>query len=534
MLFFELKSHVMNRCTVWFAALILTGACSGERNGETGGALDVEVIPGAKPRNVIFILSDDHRFDFMGFTGKVPWLETPNMDRLAKEGVYFRNTFVTTALCSPSRASILTGLYSHTHTVVDNSAPDPPDLVFFPQYLQKAGYETAFFGKWHMGHEADDPRPGFNHWESFRGQGVYYNPTLNINGERVEYKDSTYITDLLTDRTLNWMKQRDKSKPFFVYLSHKAVHAEFYPAKRHAGRYKDKPLNIPPSFRTSDVQVRGKRMQGFSADREPGGTEPFSGDAYYGKGRTPDWQKMQRESWHGVDYMYHGQISFDDFYRRYCEALLSVDEGIGRVMEYLEQEGLAESTLVIYMGDNGFSFGEHGLIDKRHFYEESVKVPLLVRCPEMFGGGKVMDDMVQNIDVAPTILEVAGIKKPEYMHGRSVIPLLKGESVQWRDRIFYEYYWEYDFPQTPTMHGVRTDRYKLIRYHGVWDTNEFYDLHEDPHEMNNLIGSEAHQDLIRSLSNDIYDWLETTDGMQIPLKRTVRKHGNDHRNLGVY
>ena len=517
-----------------FVVLVLLCESCSKRAEETNSvdSLAITRIRSVKPRNVIFILSDDHRFDFMGFTGKVPWLQTPNMDRLAKEGSYFRNTFVTTALCSPSRASILTGLYSHTHTVVDNAAPDPPELIFFPQYLQKAGYKTSFFGKWHMGADSDAPRPGFDHWESFRGQGDYYNPTLNINGKQIAYKDSTYVTDLLTEHAMEWLKNREKDKPFFLYLSHKAVHAEFHPAKRHRGLYKDKPLPQPPSFKTSDTQVKGKRNPS-SVKREGDSGAPWSGEEYYGKGRTPDWQKMQRESWHGVDYMYDGTISFDDFYRRYCESLLAVDESIGKVLAFLDEAGLAESTLVIYMGDNGFSFGEHGLIDKRHFYEESVKVPFLVRCPELFQGGRTRDELIQNIDVAPTILEVAGIEKPEHMHGNSIIPLLTNKSTKWRDRIFYEYYWEYDFPQTPTMHGVRTERYKLIRYHGVWDTNEFYDLKEDPYEMNNLIASPEHQELIESLADDVYDWLETTGGMQIPLKRTVRKHF-DHRNRDTY
>lgn len=514
-------------------SLSLSGCQSGEK-GERKKELSIQRMDNVKPRNVIFILSDDHRFDFMGFTGKVPWLKTPNMDRLAKEGAYFRNTFVTTALCSPSRASILTGLYSHTHTVVDNLAPDPEDLIFFPQYLQEAGYQTGFFGKWHMGSSSADPRPGFDHWESFRGQGTYYKPTMNINGKEVKYGDSTYITDLLTEHALDWLANREDEKPFFLYLSHKAVHADFKPAARHAGMYKDEPISLPPSFRTSDSQVKGKRALNQSVETEKTGDKPYQGEAYYGKGRAPDWQKMQRESWHGVDYMYHGQTSFPDFYRLYCETLAGVDESIGALLDYLDKEGLAESTLFIYMGDNGFSFGEHGLIDKRHFYEESVKVPFLIRCPEIFKGGQTMEPMIQNIDVAPTVLAVAGIEKPEHMQGKSILPLLEGREEVWRDKIFYEYYWEYDFPQTPTMHGVRTDRYKLIRYHGTWDTNEFYDLQEDPHEMNNLIASEAHQTLIKDLTTEIYDWLESTGGMQIPLKRTIKRKFGDHRNPGTY
>ncbi len=516
--------------------------------------LTFERIVNTKPRNVIFILTDDHRFDFMGFTGKVPWLQTPNMDRLAHEGAYFPNTFVTTSLCSPSRASILTGQFSHTHTVVDNIASVPPNLIFFPQYLQKAGYQTAFLGKWHMGDQGDAPQPGFDHWESFRGQGVYYNPTLNIDGKRKTYGDSTYITDLLTEHALDWLKARDKQKPFFLYLSHKAVHAEFMPAKRHLGKYENERIALPPSFFTSAQPVKGKTNpygqrnyvgttnavedkvdypQGFLDERARKAGEfqqPAHGKEYYGEAMMPDWQKSQRESWHGVDYMYHGAMNFETFYKRYCETLLGVDESVGAVLSYLEQEGLDKSTMIIYMGDNGFSFGEHGLIDKRQFYEESAKVPFLVRCPEILKGGQTINSMVQNIDVAPTVLELAGVKKPAQMQGMSILPILKGENPKWRDRIFYEYYWEYSFPQTPTMHGVRTDRYKYIRYHGIWDTNEFYDLREDPYEMHNLIASPEHQELMKKLNAEINDWLEGTGGMQIPLKRVNQIHAGGHRN----
>ena len=491
-----------------------------------------------QPRNIIFILSDDHRYDFMGFTSRLPWLETPAMDELARQGAHFPNAFVTTSLCSPSRASILTGQYSHTHKVVDNRAPAPGDLIFFPQYLQQKGYQTSFFGKWHMGGASDDPRPGFDHWESFRGQGVYFNPTLNINGEHQVYQDSAYITDLLTDHAIQWLADRDFNKPFLLYLSHKAVHGRYIPAKRHSGRYDDVSFDLPPSFYTSARPVRGKSQpQGYREYMGPGKeqiTDPATGADYYGEGRMPDWQKMQRESWHGVDYMYHAQhVDFETLVKRYCELILSLDESIGRILRYLENEGLKESTMLIYMGDNGFSFGEHGLIDKRHFYEESAKVPLLMMCPELIEGGKVVKNMVQNIDLAPTILELAGIQIPAQMQGISIVPLFTGQDIRWRDRIFYEYFWENNYPQTPTMFGVRTERYKLIRYHGIWDTNEFFDLVEDPDEMNNLIANPEHQGLIQELSNEIYDWLERTDGMQIPLKRTG-KRGGDHRNRGLY
>ena len=516
--------------SIGFLSIILTGNCQPQN-------LSIKELENTNPRNVIFILSDDHAHGYMGFTGKIPWLETPAMDQMAQEGAYFPNAFVTTSLCSPSRASILTGQYSHTHEVVDNSAPEPEENIYFPQYLQKKGYQTAFFGKWHIGSHSAEPRRGFDHWESFRGQGVYYNPILNINGEQRSYTDSTYVTDLLTDHAIEWLSSRDMDKPFFMYLSHKAVHGRYEPAKRHLGRYENVELELPPSFNTSARPVKGKsRPYGYNKYLGPDKDSivaPATGEEYYGKGRVPDWQKQQRESWHGVDYMIHAQIDLETLIKRYCELLLSLDESIGRVIDYIDSEGLGESTVVIYMGDNGFLFGEHGLIDKRHFYEESVKVPFLMRCPELIKGGVVIDKMIQNIDVAPTILELAGVEKPARMQGMSILPLIKGEDVAWRDGIFYEYFWENDYPQTPTMHGVRTDRYKYIRYHGIWDTNEFYDLKEDPYEMNNLIASPEHQELIQQLSGDIYDWLDSTDGMKIPLKRTGRR-GGDHRNKGLF
>ena len=461
-------------------------------------------------RNVIFILTDDHRHDYMGFTGKLPWLKTPNLDRLANEGAHFPNAFVTTSLCSPSRASILTGQYSHQHTIVDNHAPDPGNLTYFPQYLQKEGYQTAFFGKWHMGAENDDPRPGFDHWESFKGQGVYYNPVLNINGKKVTYQDSTYITDLLTDHAIDWMKNRKKNKPFFLYLSHKAVHAAFKPAKRHKGIYQNKKIVLPETFyQTKTGEYRDLKW--------------------------PQWVADQRVSWHGVDYMYHGQGELNELVTDYCETLMGVDDSVGAVLEFLSGEDLAESTLVIYMGDNGFSWGEHGLIDKRHFYEESVKVPLLMRCPELFEGGRVVQEMVQNIDIAPSILEVAEVDKPKFMPGNSMIPVLEeDESAVVRKEIFYEYYWEYDFPMTPTVFGMRTDRYKYIKYHGIWDRNELYDLQNDPAEKFNLIADPEFQDIAKSMSESVYDWLEKTRGMQIPLKRTVKYRFGDFKHQNEY
>jgi len=464
----------------------------------------LEQISGVQKRNIIFVLSDDHRYDFFGFTGKVPWLKTPNLDKLALDGAYMSNAFVTNSLCSPNRVSIVTGQYSHVHKVVDNAASDPGDLIYFPQYLQEDGYQTSFFGKWHIINADDMPKPGFDHWESFKGQGVYFNPTLNINGEMVKYNDSTYITDLLTEHALNWLKHRDKNRPFFLYLSHKAVHANFEPASRHKGLYKSQKLPLPQTY-----------WQTLSDE--------------YKKLGWPDWVKQQRYSWHGVDYMYHIHPDIDEIVQRYCETLMGVDESVGTIMDYLEKEGLDKSSLVVYMGDNGFSWGEHGLIDKRHFYEESVKVPLIVHCPDIFQGKKTVKKMVQNVDIAPTVLKAAGLEKPDYMPGESFLRLLNSDTTNWRDKIFYEYYWEYDFPMTPTVFSVRTDKYKYIRYYGIWDSNELYDLENDPYEMVNLIEQPEYKEVAEGLVGELYDWLESTGGMQIPLKRTIKHPWGDYK-----
>ena len=475
-----------------------------------------------KKYNIIYILADDHRYDAMGFMNKIEGLKTPGMDRMAKEGAHVKNAFVSTALCSPSRASILTGQYAHTHTVVDNDAPLPKQLVFFPQYLQKNGYQTAFLGKWHMGNTGDQPQPGFDYWLSFHGQGTYYNSIFNINGKRVKQPAEGYITDQLTDHAIEWLNGRNKSKPFFMYLSHKGVHAEFQPAKRHEGKYADLPVHCPPSMYITATDS----SRSFGIIHAPQTKVNYRD--------IPQWVRRQRYSWHGVDYMYHGTIPFDKFYRQYLETLLAVDESVERVMNWVKAEGLEENTMIVYMGDNGFSFGEHGLIDKRHAYEESMRVPLLVWAPGMIKPNSVIEQVVMNVDLAPTFLELAGIKKPGQMQGYSFTQLLKGSPGAWkRDKVFYEYYWESAFPQTPTTFAVRSDRYKYIYYNGVWDTNELFDLENDPYEMNNLVNDSSFRKIGLELKAELFNWLETTNGLQIPLKRTINNRF-DHLYRGSY
>ena len=447
---------------------------------------------GIKPRNVVFVLTDDHRYDAMGFMGH-PFLETPHLDSLASNGVHLKNAFVTTSLCSPSRASILTGLYTHKHRVIDNNRLVPEGTLFFPQFLQQAGYETGFIGKWHMGGAHDDPRPGFDHWISFRGQGNYLPPgpkyTLNVNGKRVKQKG--YITDELTDYAVDWLeKQKDAEKPFFLYLSHKAVHSNFTPAKRHEDRYKDSDLSFLP---------RGKDI---SASKD-----------------APRWVRDQRNSWHGIDFSYHGDRGLDYLYRRYCESVLAVDDSVGRVLQQLKDMGIHDETLVVYMGDNGFMWGEHGLIDKRVSYEASIRVPMMMQCPDLYEGGKVVENVIGNIDIGPTILHAAGLGTPAYMDGVSFLDLPNQPDMDWRDYFLYVYYWEKNFPQSPTQFALRGDRFKYITYYGLWDVDELYDLKTDPGETNNLINNPDYKTVAKDLENRLYSMLGDAGGMDIPMNQ---------------
>lgn len=452
-------------------------------------------------RNIVFILIDDMRFDSMGFMGH-PFLETPHLDALAKNGKAFENAFVTTSLCSPSRASILTGLYAHKHKVYDNKSPLDDAIPTFPRLLQEAGYRTGFIGKWHMNETSDDsdkPRPGFDYWSSFRGQGVYIDPTFNINGEKKKLEG--YVTDLITDQAVEFLNTSHE-KPFCLYVSHKATHAEFHPAERHKGSYKDKTYPHPKSFEDTDENYAGK----------------------------PAWVRAQRKSWHGVDGMYNKETNFDKFTRDYCETMRAVDDSVGRIVATLKERGLLESTLLIFTGDNGFQFGEHGLIDKRTMYEASIRVPCIAHCPEFITPGSKCSELTINLDFAPTFLEAAGVPVPPSMQGRSMMGLLHGESPEWRDAFLYEYLWERSFPQTPTILGVRTKQYKYIRYHGVWDFYELYDMQKDPDEMNNLLAgykqtSEGgiQENIIRAKAPE--DVKKIFDGMAKRLQQLLNETG---------
>lgn len=434
----------------------------------------------ARPRNIIFVLVDDLRFDGMGFL-QPGLLQTPNIDRMAREGTYFPNGVTTSSLCSPSRATILTGMTARNHGVVDNNNSSEEGLTFFPKYLQQAGYQTAFIGKWHMGNDTDAPRPGFDKWLSFKGQGHYYpkgdlpaaavaagkSNMFNVDGKEVP--QTGYITDELTDYAMNWLeKERDPKKPFFLYLSHKAVHSDPLPPPRYAHQYDKAKFTLPASAENTPENYKGK----------------------------PRWVYDQRNTWHGIDFFYNSDMKMTDYLKYYYATLSAVDDSLGRIMAYLKKNHLDKDTLVVFTSDNGFQIGDHGLIDKRTAYEASVRVPLVMWEPGTVPANTVNTGRVRGLDFAPTFLTAAGVKTmPQQFEGQNAWGLITGaqKPAQWNPSDFiYEYYWEWSFPETPTTFAITRGNLKYIQYHGIYDREELYDIGADPTEMTNLIDDPAH------------------------------------------
>ncbi len=450
--------------------------------GAAGAALAMMGLPkvseaAEKRPNIVFILTDDQRFDSMSCTGH-PYVHTPNMDRLAREGAIFRNCFVTTALCSPSRASFLSGKYVHTHGVKDNRTFFPTDThATFPQLLQKAGYETAYFGKWHMGRQ-DIVQPGFNRWVALLGQGTYMDPKLNIDGTWTE--TTGYIADILTGHAVDWLKQK-RDAPFCMYLAHKSVHEPFTPAVRHSKLYEGKEITLPPSAKDT---MEGKPE--FVKSKSP-----------LGKGeKFPTFPDR-----------------FQERVRNYYRTLMGVDDSVGQILRTLEETGQLDNTIIVFAGDNGFFWGEHGLGDKRWAYEESMRIPFLVRFPKMLKPGSTIDEMVLNIDLAPTLLDLAGAPIPADMQGRSWKPLLQGKHPKWREDFLYEYFIDAEFPKAvPLIKSVRTTRWKYISYPEINDTEELYDLRNDPYEMRNLAQDPKHSGVLKDMKARLARLLKETGG----------------------
>jgi len=418
------------------------------------GLLLTGLLPGRvcaaaiNPPNMIFVLTDDHRWDALSAMGH-PFLQTPHLDRLANEGILFENAFVTTSLCSPSRASFLTGQYAHTHGVVTNHTPWDNRNVTFLERLNAAGYETAFIGKWHMPGDGLPALRGVDRFVSFTregGQGVYYDCPLIIDGVETA-RPGRYITEDLTDLALDFIT-RERRKPFCLYLSHKAVHFGFRPPPHLKGRYRDVDLKLPPESDPWIPYTNG---------------HPFVGAIF----------------------------PLDFLYRNYCETVVSVDEQVGRLLAALDAMDIAENTIVIYAGDNGHFWGEHGLYDKRLAYEESIRIPFIVRYPGLIRDpGRRARQMVLNIDLAPTLLELAGIVPPTAIQGRSLVPILEDAATPGRTAWLYEHFPVFPIP-IPGITAIRTANYKYVEYQEDLRPRELFDLTKDPREQTNLIQTPA-------------------------------------------
>lgn len=446
----------------------------------------------AAPPNIVIIFSDDHAYQAISaYNDPRKLLDTPNMDRIGKEGTRFDRCVVPNSICGPSRATLLTGKYSHTNGFYNNTnSRFDGSQVTFPKLLKSAGYQTAVVGKWHL---ISDPT-GFDFWQILPGQGVYYNPPMIRMGERVQ--NQGYVTDLITDVSLEWLAKRDKSKPFLLMCQHKAPHREWCPALRHLNHDKDRKYPEPDTLfddyagrgkaeHTQDMTI-AKTMNDTDLKLKPPGNltpeQRKEWDAYY-EPRNKAYREAKLE---GKDLI---RWKYNRYMHDYLGCIKSVDESVGRVLGYLDKEGLAENTIVIYAADQGFYLGEHGWFDKRWIFEESLRTPMLVRGPG-FVKGAANANLVSTLDVAPTLLEAAGVPVPAEVQGRSFGPILKGKvPADWRKSFYYHYY-EYPGPHSVRRHyGVVTERYKLIHFYGPdIDEWELFDLQKDPKELTSVYG----------------------------------------------
>ena len=445
------------------------------------------------PPNIIFIFSDDHAYQAISAYGDARKLnQTPNIDRLAREGMIFNRALVPNSICGPSRACVLTGKYSHMNGFYDNNRGRfDGSQQTMPKLLQAAGYQTAVIGKWHL---VSDPT-GFDYWNILPGQGIYYNPPMNRMGEKV--KRDGYTTDIITDLSLDWIKKRDKSKPFLLMCQHKAPHREWSPNLKNLGWNGDRKFAEPETL-FDDYAGRGKaeREQDMSIEKTftpldakllpPPGINAAQlkiWNAYY----EPRNEEFRKANPQGKDLV---RWRYQRYMHDYLGTVMSVDESVGRLLKYLDDEGLAENTIVVYSSDQGFYLGEHGWFDKRWIFEESLRTPLLIRWPGKTKPGSVNKEIVSNIDFASTFLEAAGQPVPADIQGRSLVPILKGRTpADWRKSFYYHYYEHPGVHDVRRHYGVVTDRYKLVHFYtSDVDYWELFDLQKDPHELRSVHG----------------------------------------------
>ena len=445
----------------------------------------------AKRPNIVFILTDDQRWDAISLQGHSGPLKTPNIDRLGREGVYFRNAFATTALCSPSRATIQTGVYAHVHGVTNNFTEFPSGTETWPLDLQKAGYETAYVGKYHMGEDNDDRRPGFDYFATHRGQGAYFNTEWRINGGERKVIPG-YYTTIVSDLAEQWIRGRRGDRPWAIMIGHKAPHSFYVAEDKYKQAFADVHIPYPASA--------------FMLDDKP------------------DWYKQRLPTWHGIygplfdfrknfpDTSPEGVTAFEEMVRAYWRTILSVDDSVGRLYALLQQTGQLDNTLIVFTSDHGLLNGEHGFVDKRTAHEPTIRVPLVVRYPGLTAANQphVVDQMVLTTDFAPSILDIAGLPIGQKMQGRSWKRLAQGGTdPNWRRSYVYMYNYEKQFPYTPNVRALRTDQWKYVRYPNspVPHLAELYNLLDDPDENVNLINdpryraraAEMHAELDRQL-----------------------------------
>lgn len=474
-----------------------------------------------KPLNIIYIMTDDHAQQAISCYDK-RYINTPNLDRLAEEGVRFTNSFVCNSISGPSRAVLMTGKHSHKNGKKDNNTAFNNDQQTFPKLLQNSGYQTAMIGKWHL-----EGRPqGFDFWEILPGQGEYYNPDFITPTGRVQY--TGYVTNIITDKGIEFLENRDKDKPFCMLLHHKAVHRIWMGDLSSLKEFEDQTFEYPENF-WDDYQGGNAGKQEMSIDKDmdlvydlkmkdAGLTTPYGEWYIHGAyKRMNDEQKRQWDAHYNPiirDFVQKNpqgkdlvNWKYQRYMRDYLKTVRALDNNVGRIYRYLEQNDLLDNTLIVYTSDQGFYMGEHGWFDKRFMYEESMRTPLIMRLPEgMSKRGRKIPQMVQNIDYAPTFLDIAGVDIPEDIQGVSLLPLIKGEKPAWRDALYYHYY-EYPGEHAVRRHyGVRTNRYKLIHFYGKGGENgknidawELYDLKKDPMEMHNLYGEAKYENKVKEL-----------------------------------
>ena len=463
--------------------------------------------------NIVYIMTDDHTAQMMSCYGNSP-IQTPNLDRIAHEGVRFTRSFVANSLSGPSRACMITGKLSHKngftnneHGVFDGSQQTMPKL------MQQAGYQTALIGKWHL---VSTPT-GFNHYDILVGQGEYYNPTF-IHDDGTHSREQGYCTDIITDKSIQWMEQRDKTKPFILFVHHKACHRDWLPDLKDMHEYEDRTFPLPDNFwdtwegRTAaqqqEMSIASPHDMDLIYDNKiysPGDKSRLSGGYLNYVNRLDSADRVRYFEFHdSITAAFKAnplqgreltEFKFQRYMRDYAKVTKSLDENVGRLMQYLQDSGLLENTLVVYTSDQGFYMGEHGWFDKRFMYEESLNTPLVMRLPSGYERRGIIDEMVQNIDYAPTFLDMAGAPIPDDIQGMSLVPLLreKESPKKWRNAIYYHFY---EFPAEHMVkrhYGIRTLRYKLIHFYNDIDQWELYDLKKDPSEMHNVYGDSRYK-----------------------------------------